>query len=171
MHVKIALIICAPLVISLFSCNPQKRLARKKHVYMERAYTDIKKAINQAEVTIVSDSIKVLFPSNLLFATEKANINPETYPVMERFANVLLQYLQTDILVNGYADDTGSDEINKKLSKARADSAGASLIKFKVPESRLSFWGHGSNNPIGDNATEEGRARNRRVEFIVLYKY
>jgi outer membrane protein OmpA-like peptidoglycan-associated protein len=157
-------------IVLLFSCNPQKRLARRKHIYMEQVYTDVKKAINQAEVTIINDSLKVLFPSNLLFETGGAGINRETFPVMERFANILLKYSKTDILINGYTDNTGTAGINQKLSKDRADTAGAALILYKVPGQRLSFWGHGSNNPVGDNATEEGKARNRRVEFIVLYK-
>ncbi|WP_190277289.1 OmpA family protein [Taibaiella lutea] len=137
---------------------------------MEHTYADVKKAINQAEVTIINDSLKVLFPSNLLFETGGTGINKETFPVMERFANVLLKYSKTDILINGYTDNTGSAETNRKLSKERADTAGAALMIYKVPGQRLSFWGHGSNNPISDNATEEGKARNRRVEFLVLYK-
>lgn len=170
MHKRIAFIVLMSLTTLLFSCNPQKRLARKKHVYMEQAYADVKAAINQAEVTIVNDSLKVLFPSNLLFATGGAGINPETFPIMERFANVLLKYSKTDILINGYTDNTGTADINQKLSKQRADTAGSALMLYKVPKQRLSFWGHGSSNPIGDNATEEGKARNRRVEFIILYR-
>jgi len=170
MHKGIILAVLMSLMALFFSCNPQKRLARKKHLYMEKAYTDVKTAINQAEVTIVNDSLKVLFPSNLLFETGGAGINSETFPVMERFANVLLKYARTDILINGYTDNTGTDEVNRKLSKERADTAGAALMLYKVPEQRLSFWGHGSNNPIGDNATEAGKARNRRVEFVILYR-
>lgn len=167
---KIALATLMPIFLLLYSCNSQQRLAKKKHQYMEQIYVDVKSAINQAEVTIINDSLKVLFPSNLLFETNGANINTQTYPVMERFANVLIKYTQTDVLVNGYTDNTGTYEVNKILSKERADSASALLIHYKVPASRLSFWGHGSNNAIGDNNTEEGRARNRRVEFIILYK-
>lgn len=162
--------------ISLFgavliaSCNPQKRLARQKHTYMENTYKDVKKSVTEAEVSILNDTLKVLFPENLLFKKGGADINEATYPVMQRFANALLAHRRTDVLVNGHTDNTGSDEVNQRLSRARADSAASALIFYKVPASRLSQWGFGSRQPIADNGTEEGRTKNRRVEFIILYK-
>jgi len=154
----------------LAACNPQRRLARKQHKYMERAYLEIKNDVKEAEVSILNDTLKVLFPENLLFEKGKAGIALSTYPIMERFAKALLLYNNTHVLVNGHTDNTGSDEINNALSRQRADSAGALLIYYKVPQQRLQFWGMGSRHPIADNNTDTGRSRNRRVEFIILYK-
>lgn len=154
----------------LLSCNPQKKLAREKHDYMEHTYVEITQAVNEAEVSILNDTLKVLFPSNLLYEPNGATIHIETLPIIERFANALIKYSKTDILINGYTDSTGTELLNERLSKARADTAKSALIFYKVPAGRLSSWGHGSKNPRGDNATEEGRTLNRRVEFIVLYK-
>ena len=154
----------------IFSCNPQKKLARQKHEYMESTYADVKKTVTEAEVTILNDTLKVLFPENLLFKRGGADINESTYPIMQRFASALLLHNKTNVLINGHTDSTGNADINQKLSQARADSAATVLELYKIPSSRLSEWGFGSRQPIADNNTEEGRAKNRRVEFIILYK-
>ncbi len=154
-----------------YSCSPAKKAARKKHTYMESAYATLKEAVNEAEVTILNDTIKVLFPEHLLFKKSSAEINETTSPLMQRFGNALNKYDKTSILINGYTDNTGTDGINEKLSKQRADSAQSMLARFEVQKTRMYTWGLGMSNPIGDNNTEEGRRRNRRVEFIILYNY
>ena len=165
-----SLFVLSALALPVFpSCNPQKKLAKKRHAYMEQTYVDIKKAVVEADVSILNDTLKVLFPDNLLFPKGSATINATTYPIMERFANALLIHNKTSVLVNGHTDNTGSNEVNEKLSSDRADSAGAALVHYNVPASRLAYWGFGSRKPIADNNTEEGRAKNRRVEFIILY--
>jgi outer membrane protein OmpA-like peptidoglycan-associated protein len=160
-----------PLVAVLYSCNPQKRLAKKKHTYMESAFKAFKDEVPEAEVTILNDTVKVLFPEHLLFQKNSAEINQAVYPLMQRFANALNVHFKTSILINGYTDNTGSEEINKKLSSERADSASKILKLYKIPETRMMQWGMGDSNPIADNSTEQGQRRNRRVEFIMLYSY
>jgi len=171
MNRKYIILLVFPIWALLFSCNPQKRMAKKKHAYMEAAYTSIKGAVNEAEVSILNDTIKVLFPEHLLFKKSSSSIQKETYPLMQRFANALNQYPQTNILINGYTDITGGDALNTTLSKQRADSAMTVLGEFSVKKDRMLTWGFGSSNPIADNQTEEGRRRNRRVEFVILYSY
>lgn len=160
-----------PLLLLVFACNPQKRMAKKKHAYMQDAYTSIKGAVNEAEVSILNDTVKVLFPEHLLFQKSSSQINPETHPLMQRFAKALNQYPKTDILINGYTDNTGGEALNKTLSGQRADSARHLLHQFSIEESRMMIWGLGPANPIASNDTEQGRRRNRRVEFIILYRY
>lgn len=167
----LALLIIAMPVFLLYSCSPAKKMAKKKHTYMEAAYVSLKDAVNEAEVTILNDTIKVLFPEHLLFKKSSAEINEATSPLMQRFAKALNQYNKTSILINGYTDNTGTEDINGKLSQQRADSARAMLDKFEVGSLRMFTWGMGKSNPIADNNTEEGRRRNRRVEFIILYDY
>jgi outer membrane protein OmpA-like peptidoglycan-associated protein len=168
---KFLLLLAIPMLAILFACNPQKKLARKTHTYMESAYTDLKKAVNEAEVTILNDTVKVLFPEHLLFQKNSAQINKETYPIMQRFANALNKYNKTSILINGYTDNTGGDDINKKLSQNRADSARSLLNTYTVESGRMFTWGLGSESPITNNNSEDGRRKNRRVEFIILYSY
>src|ERR1700748_3661390 len=98
MQLKSLFICIASFMTVLFvSCNPQKRLARQKHAYMESTYADVKKTVTEAEVSILNDTLKVLFPENLLFKKGGANINVETYPVIQRFANALLAHSKTNV--------------------------------------------------------------------------
>ena len=159
------------LAVVFFSCNPQKRLAKKQKRYMADVYTEMKQAVNEAEVTILNDTVKVLFPEHLLFKKNESEIAAETFPLMERFAKALNKYSKTSILINGYTDMTGGAEFNQQLSKERADAARATLLKYAVNDGRLFTWGLGNKNPIADNSSEDGRRKNRRVEFIMLYAY
>ncbi|WP_273452262.1 OmpA family protein, partial [Nevskia ramosa] len=74
------------------------------------------------------------------------------------------------VQVGGYTDSLGSDAYNQKLSQRRADAVRVYLISQGVPSGQLTAKGFGEANPVGDNATEEGRTENRRVEFTVLNK-
>ena len=150
------------------SCGAGRKMA-KQHKYIQDTYKGLKEAVNEAEVTILNDTIKVLFPEHLLFQKSAADINTQTYPLMGRFANALVKYHKTDILINGYTDNTGSEEFNSNLSKARAQNAKSLLVQGGVDSSRMLTWGMGSGNPIADNNTPQGKSRNRRVEFIILY--
>lgn len=158
-------------LLLLAACNPQKRLARKQHTYMEKNYKELKEAVNEAEVTILNDTVKVLFPEHLLFNLNSSEINKETYPLMLRFAGALNKYDKTSILINGYTDKSGTEELNRKLSQNRADSARNLLSANKVNTGRMYTWGLAFDNPIASNDTEAGKRRNRRVEFIILYTY
>jgi len=150
------------------SCGAGRKAARQ-HTYIQETYLGIKEAVNEAEVTILNDTIKVLFPEHLLFQKSSSDINTETYPLMERFAKALNKYDKTDILINGYTDNTGSEELNNDLSKARAQNAKDVLMQKGVDSLRMLTWGLGSKNPIADNNSMQGKSRNRRVEFIILY--
>lgn len=158
-------------LVGLNACNVQQKLVHKKHAYMERAYLEIKDSIKGADVSILNDTIKVLFPEELLFQTGKSELLPSTQPLLKRFADALNEYSNTSILINGYTDNTGREAFNNQLSVDRAKNAGDILQSFNVNSSRFFFWGRGSVNPVGNNHTKDGRRRNRRVEFVILYNY
>jgi Outer membrane protein and related peptidoglycan-associated (lipo)proteins len=88
---------------------------------------------------------------------------------LERFAKVLNKNEDATILINSHSDNSGKKPHNKKLSLKRATNVKSILVGFQVKPYRLSTWGLGSREPIASNHTTEGKALNRRVEFIVLY--
>lgn len=138
---------------------------------MEDTYVSVKGALAEAQVSILNDTVKVLFPENLLFQFDKSAILPENEPLLERFAQALNALPKTSVLISGYTDNTGSASYNTQLSHRRAQAARSVLNRYGVEHARMYTWGRASRDPIADNATAEGRQRNRRVEFILLYDY
>jgi len=157
------------LLLLFAACNPQKKLARQQHKYLKKTYNVLKETLNKAEVSMLNDTVKVLFPEHLLFALNSAEITPEVRPLMNRFATALNRFHKTKILINGHTDNTGTKEYNLQISKSRSNAAKSMLESEGVSESRMMTWGLGMAAPIADNNSEAGRRRNRRVEFIILY--
>ena len=83
-------------------------------------------------------------------------------------ANTLREYNQTVVEVSGHTDDVGSDAVNQRISEQRANAVASYLMAQGVQRERLETVGMGKRFPIADNATEQGRARNRRVEIRLL---
>lgn len=165
-------VLLVAVAVSAYSCVAKKKVTTlddDKHEYMQKTYEGLKDSVSEAQITILNDTIKVLFPENLLFKTASSEILEDTYPLMQRFANALNTYNKTSILINGYTDNTGTADVNEKISLQRADNSKNVLLQYAVTNSRLFTNGFGPRYPLGDNTTEEGRAKNRRVEFIVLY--
>lgn len=151
------------------SCATQKRFNKLKNHYMEQNYATLKENLKEAEVTIVNDSIKLIFPNHLIFRNASSDLSPDDFPLLRRLANTLNIYQKTNVLINGYTDSLGSKEFNQRLSLQRAVSTANALIQESVDSNRLYVWGHGSKGAIGDNKTAEGRWQNRRVELVILY--
>ena len=164
----VSVLVCIS-TIMVFSCRTSKVKSKKKLSYMTKTFLEIKNAIPEAKVTQLEDTIKVLFPCNIMFAFNSASIDTQIAKPMARFAGILNKYNQTSILISGYTDDVGADEYNDVLSAQRADSAKANLVQNQVLPLRINTWGMGKRHPIASNETEEGRALNRRVEFVILY--
>lgn len=145
----------------------------KRKAYMERSYHEMKLALSDAEVTLLSDTVKIVFKTPVLFEFNEARILPDNFPRFERMAKVLNNFSRTEILIVGHTDSVGGTNslTNRMLSLRRADSAQNMLAFYKVNRKRMDTWGLGAKEPVASNATVEGRALNRRVEFIVLYNY
>ncbi|QJB41600.1 OmpA family protein [Chitinophaga oryzae] len=155
-------------VTFMASCASSKKSA-SPHVYMTKQYKELKNVLNEAEVSIIRDSLKVIFPNNVLFASSSDELKPEIKPTFEHFADVLNKYNKTKILITGHTDSTGSSGYNRELSENRAKRAKDLLSEFKVNDDRMFTWGLADRHPIASNNTEEGKAKNRRVEFVILY--
>lgn len=100
------------------------------------------------------------------FATGKADILPESQPLIEQAVKMLKDRPNLRVAINGHTDSTGTPEGNRTLSAARAKSVVASLVAGGIAANRLSSAGFGQDRPVADNASDEGRARNRRVEIV-----
>ena len=120
------------------------------------------------EVVRMGDNLTLNMPGNVTFALNSAKLNPQFDDVLDKLANTLLEYNQTVIQIAGHTDSTGSHDYNMKLSLQRAESVKAYLVSRGVPPARLVTVGAGPDYPIASNATEEGRAQNRRVEITIV---
>jgi len=107
--------------------------------------------------------------SGILFDVNSDKIKPESYGVMKDIANVLTENSSVRVKIIGHTDADGSDADNLALSKKRAESVKTSLTKdFGIEVARLETDGKGESQPVDKNTTAEGKANNRRVEFIKL---
>jgi len=114
-----------------------------------------------------NNELKLDIPSDISFDTGKSQIKPQMRPVLDKFAYGLKGNPAATVRIIGYTDSTGTDAINDPLSVDRAASTRNYLAARGVDLNRMSIYGKGSRDPIADNSTPEGRAKNRRVEVFV----
>jgi OmpA-OmpF porin, OOP family len=100
------------------------------------------------------------------FDTGKSTIKSESDPILEQIVQLLKGNADLKLSVEGHTDNVGDAKSNQKLSEERAKSVVAALTKAGVEGSRLSTAGFGQDRPVADNRSEEGRAKNRRVELV-----
>ncbi len=100
------------------------------------------------------------------FATGKADILPESQPLIAEVVAMLAKHGKLRVGIEGHTDNTGTPAGNKTLSEARARSVVAALAAGGIDRARLEPVGHGQERPVADNRTAEGRAANRRVEIV-----
>ena len=106
--------------------------------------------------------------NNLFFDLGKATLKPESEPELKRILQVMKENMALVIEISGHTDNTGSEEINNKLSLERANAVRENLLKGGIDQARIKTRGYGKSKPKADNATEEGRQINRRVEIEIL---
>ncbi len=102
----------------------------------------------------------------ITFETGKADLKPESMVEITRIANLMKENANLSFEVQGHCDATGSDKVNDPLSQKRAEAIVAALVEQGIAGARLTAVGKGSHVPIADNSSDEGRAKNRRVEFV-----
>ncbi len=120
-------------------------------------------------VRMVGNEIKIL--EQVQFDTGKSTIKPASDPLLDSVAQVVNEHPEIlKLEVQGHTDSKGNPKSNTKLSQDRAGAVKSALEKRNVAADRLVAKGYGPDQPIGDNKTDEGRAQNRRVQFIVLEK-
>jgi OOP family OmpA-OmpF porin len=107
-------------------------------------------------------------PLYINFDTDKADIKPEAKPAIDEILKLLKMDSAMKLMIEGHTDNNGTAEYNERLSAARAKSIAGFLTKVGIAASRLKTVGVGQKRPIDDNSTEEGRAKNRRVELVKM---
>lgn len=138
--------------------------------YMDRTYQNLRERLagTGVGVTRVSQSqILLNFPSDLTFDFNSDSVKGQFVPTLRNVGAILTEYNQTTIDVYGHADSVGSDEYNQGLSERRAMNVGSVLMQGGVIRQRLIAEGFGESRPVASNATDDGRARNRRVEVYI----
>ena len=133
---------------------------------VEKSYTSLQPywkdiQLQQAEV----GTVVVL--KNIFFDFDRSDLKPESYEELDRLVDYLL-HNKVNVEIGGHTDDQGSDEYNDRLSQNRAKAVYDYIAQHGIDSSRLSYRGYGKRQPIADNATEEGRAANRRTEFKIV---
>ena len=120
--------------------------------------------IQLVEVPDLVDADISLQLKNLFFETDKYQIKPESYPELNRLAQLVQEY-RLRLTIAGHTDDQGTAAYNQQLSENRAKATKAYLIDKGCDPDRIETVGYGQTRPVAGNATEEGRAKNRRVEI------
>ena len=123
----------------------------------EQSMTAVEKAIQETGKFVTN---------NILFKTGKADLLPESMEEIQKVADYMKKNPRARFEVQGHTDNQGSDAINDPLSQKRAEAVVKALADLGVDDFNLKAVGKGSHEPVADNKTEEGRAKNRRVEFI-----
>jgi outer membrane protein OmpA-like peptidoglycan-associated protein len=124
-------------------------------------------ASDAANIQRDANVLAVTFKSDVLFDVNSAVLKPGSYTEINRVANVLVQYPQTNIQIAGHTDSTGSETYNQELSESRAMSVKNALVNQGVSPERMRAIGFGEGQPIADNSTEAGRQLNRRVVVTI----
>jgi outer membrane protein OmpA-like peptidoglycan-associated protein len=120
-----------------------------------------------AETRRTENGILVNMKNDILFDTGSADLKPEAVTQLTQVGDIMAKYADNRVRIEGHTDSTGSDDFNQKLSERRAASVQTVLVSRGVQATQISVVGLGEAKPIADNATADGRAKNRRVELHI----
>lgn len=134
--------------------------------YLENQAQEID-AIPDANVLRREDSLLVQFPGDVFFDSGSTVMHAGAHTRLRSLAESLRSHPDTDVIIRGHTDSTGSESYNLRLSDARADAVRRVLISEGVASYRISGVGMGSSLPVASNATAAGRQQNRRVEIEI----
>jgi outer membrane protein OmpA-like peptidoglycan-associated protein len=134
--------------------------------YMDKQEAALKE-VKAAKVEREGNQLVVKFNSAILFDTNKFELKQTAKDDLTEFANVLKQYKETDLVIEGHTDSTGKKDHNKKLSVNRAEAVIGFLENAGVERSRMTGKGYADEQPVSDNSTAAGRQANRRVQIQI----
>ncbi len=139
-----------------------------KHMQDKKAAMERATAGSGVQVSQTQDNqLKVNIPSDVSFDTGRSEIKPNMRPILDQFAQGLSAQPNTEVRIVGHTDSTGSPAVNDPLSVQRAQATKNYLVARGVDPNRILISGRGEREPVADNSTDAGRARNRRVEMFL----
>jgi outer membrane protein OmpA-like peptidoglycan-associated protein len=138
--------------------------------YQDRQEAALRERMRGTGVEVVrqGDNITLNMPSNITFAFDRSDLQPQFYPVLDDVARTLTEYNQTIVEVAGHTDNVGTDAYNQGLSERRAASVGNYLMGKGLLRDRFILVGAGESRPVASNDSDAGRAQNRRVEITLV---
>lgn len=136
--------------------------------YMDKQAEEMESDIEGAKIERIGEGIKITFDSGILFDFDKSDLRPVAQANLDKMAVILNKYADTNILIEGHTDATGSDDYNMTLSKTRAQTVSNYLWGLGVTASRFTTTGYGETQPIATNDTADGQQLNRRVEIAIM---
>jgi outer membrane protein OmpA-like peptidoglycan-associated protein len=139
-----------------------KRMEDRRNA-MEQATRGTNVEVTRTE----NNELKLNIPNDISFDTGSAAIKPQLRAVLDPFANSLRDDPSARLMIVGHTDNTGSEAVNNPLSVERAQSVRDYLVTRGVAAARVETAGRGEREPVASNATEAGRAKNRRVEIFL----
>lgn len=173
MNRKSVLILISFILLAGYACKSRKQTesfpAREafSNSSVDSQLAEIRQRLPQAETKLVPKGIKVTLASGLLFAVNSSNLSPAAKEHLANLASVLNKFPDTQILVEGHTDVTGTTEYNQALSEKRALAVKDYLVSQEVNAARITAAGYGEQRPVATNSTPEGQERNRRVELFI----
>ena len=137
--------------------------------YMDRQEEQLRESMRGTGVDVErrGDDIVLNMPSSVTFGFDSSELTGQARNALNDVANILTQYTDTRVNIVGHTDSTGSVSYNQQLSERRAEAVGNYLAQSGVMNNRLYITGSGPHQPVASNATEAGRAQNRRVEITL----
>ncbi|MFO8046577.1 MAG: OmpA family protein [Halomonas sp.] len=137
--------------------------------YMDRQEEELRQSTRGTgiEVDRRGDDIVLNMPSSVTFGFDSSELTNSARNALNDVAQILSQYTDTRVNIAGHTDSTGNADYNQRLSERRADAVGNYLAQSGVSRNRLYMSGYGQTQPVASNATEDGRAQNRRVEITL----
>ena len=134
---------------------------------MDQQAEEMEKVLGDAEIRREGEGIVINFKEKVLFGYDQSVLNTNAQSSLDKLANILKKYPDTDIQIIGHTDEKGSIRYNQNLSVRRASAVAAYLRTNNIASTRISTIGMGEEDPVASNETDEGRAQNRRVEFVI----
>jgi outer membrane protein OmpA-like peptidoglycan-associated protein len=136
--------------------------------YMDKQAAEMERDLEGAKIERIGEGIKITFDSGLLFEVDKYDLTSNAQTNLTDLARILNKYEDTNVLIEGHTDSSGSDDYNMRLSERRAQAVSHYLASQSVASGRFSLMGYGETQPIASNDTAEGRRLNRRVELAIM---
>ena len=135
--------------------------------YMDKQAAELREDLANAQVERVGEGIKITFDSGILFKTNSADLSNVAMTNIDELSKTLQKYKDTEVLIEGHTDATGTDGYNQSLSERRAAAVRKYTAMRGVTPGRITSQGYGESQPVAENTSVSGKQANRRVEIAI----